>query len=88
MIERIKPGVSKYRIAGYFTVLLFAFLFAVMLNASSAQADVEYVDSGKYNGIPWKLTSDYELIYGEYGKEYSTGSISVPTGRTKKVSFL
>ena len=36
--EMIRPGAYKYRIDGCFAVLLFAVLFAIMMNASSAKA--------------------------------------------------
>ena len=29
------------------------------------------IASGNYDGVPWKVTGDYELIIGEQGKEYT-----------------
>lgn len=51
--------------------LLMGILFFAVGNVQNAYADDGVVDSGVYDGVPWKITSDYDLIIGETGMEYT-----------------
>ena len=50
--------------AGMALLLLACFQLGTIQN-SYADADV---DSGVYDGVPWKITSEYELVIGTAGQ--------------------
>ena len=52
------------------TITIMIFIGSIaMVNA--AETDPTDIDSGIYDGVPWRITADYELLIGEEGKEYA-----------------
>ena len=73
-ISKYEQGESdmklKKRILGILLIVVMVVGYIPALNMSYAADDI---DSGVYDGVPWRITSDYELIIGEEGQECSFG---------------
>ena len=54
-----------------FTLLFFVGLFLFLGSMTQIYADETDVAGGIYDGVPWRITSDYELLIGEDGEEYT-----------------
>ena len=61
----------------YIDHILFTIAVTAMLLIGSiavvnaAETDPSDIDSGTYDGVPWRITADYELLIGEEGQEYT-----------------
>ena len=49
--------------------MLIGIAFAIE-NAETVYAEEGDIDGGVYDGVPWRITSEYELLIGEDGKTY------------------
>jgi len=54
-----------------FVALIMGIAAFAILTVQPVYAAGEDIDSGVYDGVPWRITSDYELIIGEKGQEYT-----------------
>lgn len=51
-------------------MIIIGIITSFLLCSFSAHAE-DTIESGVYDGVPWKITMDFELIIGEEGQEYA-----------------
>ena len=54
-----------------FAILIMGIASFAIVNAQPVYAAGDDIDSGVYNGVPWRITSEYELFIGDEGHDYT-----------------
>ena len=76
-----------------FAVLLFTCLLACLLISTMNASPAHAAESGVVKGVPWRITSDYDLILGEDDKTYNLRDLAIGDdipdgGKVKRVYAL
>ena len=79
--------------ASLFAVLLFTCLLACLLISTMNASPAHAAESGVVKGVPWRITSDYDLILGEDDKTYNLRDLAIGDdipdgGKVKRVYAL
>ena len=79
-----KRSCSFARIIAFLLIMTITIIpfMAIAGQPSYAESSADILDEGLYCGVPWKFTSDNELILGEEGKSYTFSNYST-SGNTE-----